>query len=334
MINQRREPSNAAAALNAIICGMPRQKPIVTSRERLLEALSLPSFGPATKAEEGFPLRVPESYLRRIRSGDAADPLLRQVLPVAEEDMPAAGYSRNPLRESQEPPGLLRKYRNRALLIAAANCPIHCRYCFRRHFPYRPDLNHEQALDAIGKDPDIHEIILSGGEPLTLGNSRLALLISRLAAMKHLRRLRIHSRMPVVQPERIDDGLLQALQGWRKPCTLVTHCNHPQEIDAAVVGGLRRLQGIGMALLNQAVLLRGVNDSLAVQRELWQKLFAAGVLPYYLHLPDKVQGTAHFAVSETRGRRIINGLRACLPGYLVPRLAREEPGASGKHILA
>ena len=316
------------------MCGMPRQKPIITSRSQLQEKLSLPPVGPATKAEEVFPLRVPESYLRRIRSGDPTDPLLRQVLPVAEEDVVTAGYSRNPLHENQKPPGLLRKYRNRVLLIAAASCPIHCRYCFRRHFPYHPSLNHEQALDAIGSDRDIHEVILSGGEPFTLSNSKLALLISRLAAMEHLRRLRIHSRVPVVQPERMDSGLLQALRGWRKPCTLVMHCNHPQEMDAAVASGLQRLQGIGIMLLNQAVLLRGINDNLAVQRELWQELFAAGVLPYYLHLPDKVQGTAHFAVSETRGRRIINGLRASLPGYLVPRLVREEPGGSGKCVVA
>ena len=312
---------------------MPVPGRIISSREQLEEILDLPGGG-GTAAESKFPLRVPMSYARRIRAGDSSDPLLRQVLPLAAEDEEPPGYSTNPLGESQELPGMLHKYRNRVLLIVTGSCPIHCRYCFRRHFPYDTVGHLEPALDHIAADNDIHEVILSGGDPLSLGNNKLGRIISRLEAVKHVSRLRVHSRMPVAMPERIDAELVAMLRGLAKPLVLVIHCNHPGEIDAEVEQCLRQLQDARVTLLNQAVLLRGVNDNLPVQRELWQKLFATGVMPYYLHLLDKVQGAGHFAVGEGRGRRLIAALRACLPGYLVPRLAREVPDACSKHILA
>ncbi|MGV0005402.1 MAG: EF-P beta-lysylation protein EpmB [Candidatus Porifericomitaceae bacterium WSBS_2022_MAG_OTU9] len=313
---------------------MPQQSKIITSRKQLESSLGLPATV-ATNAERDFALRVPVSYMQRMRFGDATDPLLRQVLPVAPEDQDSVGYSHNPLREVQQTPGLLHKYRHRALIITTASCPVHCRYCFRRHFSYstEPDLN--KAVTAIEEDSNIHEVILSGGDPMTLSNQRLTLLLDRLYSIGHLRRLRIHSRVPVVQPERIDRALLAVLSRWqKKPCVLVIHCNHPQEIDHTVKECLQQLATAGITLLNQAVLLRGINDTFATQRRLSEQLFNARVLPYYLHLLDPVQGAAHFAVNELRAKRIIGALRASLPGYLVPRLAREVPGANSKLIVA
>jgi EF-P beta-lysylation protein EpmB len=315
----------------------------VTSAERLVSALGLsPALSlPAAAAGAGFPLRVPESFLRRIRPGDLHDPLLRQVLPVQQELAPAGpGYGPDPLGEAAalRVPGLLHKYRGRALLITTGACAIHCRYCFRREFPYAGQLGEgprfRAALDEIARDESLEEVILSGGDPLSLSNERLAALTRSLSAIAHVRRLRLHTRTPIALPARVDEGLLAWLRTLTRPMTVVLHANHPHEIDAEVAGACARLRGTGVTLLNQSVLLRRVNDDAAVLAQLSQRLFEVGVLPYYLHLLDHVSGARHFAVSERRARRIAGELAARLPGYLVPRLAREEAGATAKVVLA
>jgi EF-P beta-lysylation protein EpmB len=290
----------------------------------------------AGAADSPFPLRVPRAFVARMRRGDYDDPLLRQVLPHAAETRPAPGFVADPLHEAaaRRAPGLLQKYRHRALLIATAACGVHCRYCFRREYPYTEDADPGQrwagALAALAADPDIEELILSGGDPLSLSNARLAELGQRLGAIAHLQRLRIHTRQPVVLPDRVDAGLCQWLAELRWRPVIVLHVNHAQEIDAEVVDACARLRATGATLLNQSVLLAGVNDSAAALAALSRALDGAGVLPYYLHLLDPVRGAAHFDVPARRARALHAQLLAELPGYLVPRLVRERPGADSK----
>ncbi len=285
-----------------------------------------------------FPLRVPWAYVERMRHGDPNDPLLRQVLALRRERETLAGYGLDPVGDgpATRHPGLLQKYHGRALIITTGACPIHCRYCFRRHFPYgeaRAGMDGwRDTLAPIAADTRINEVILSGGDPLNLDTPRLRTLGEGLREIPHIRRLRIHSRMPVVLPARIDDELLAWLAGLPWPTVLVIHANHGNEIDAGVARGLRRLQAAGATLLNQSVLLRGVNDSIGALADLSEGLFEAGVLPYYLHLLDRVQGAAHFAVDDARARGLVERLRRQLPGYLVPRLVREQAGAPYKQL--
>jgi EF-P beta-lysylation protein EpmB len=288
-------------------------------------------------ASNPFPLRVPLSYARRMRRGDAADPLLRQVLPLAAERAPGpADYSTDPVgdRTAMRSPGLLRKYHGRALMITTGACAVHCRYCFRRHFPYARanarEGSWQAALREISGDATIREVILSGGDPLMLATPQLAALIRLIEAVPHVARLRIHTRLPVVLPARIDGRLVDTLAGGRLRTVVVMHANHPNELDAEVAGGLGALAAAGVALFNQSVLLRGVNDDAAVLADLSEKLFEAGVTPYYLHLLDRVAGAAHFDVDAATARGLHAALAARLPGYLVPRLVREEAGADAK----
>ena len=298
---------------------------------RLLQLRREPWMAPAQE----FPLRVPRSFVARMRPGDPRDPLLLQVLPVTAEDRAVAGFTRDPLQEgdAQPVPGLLAKYPGRVLLTLTGACGIHCRYCFRRHFPYggaNPLASHwPRTLAFLRRRTDIREVILSGGDPLSLTDERLARLAADLDRLPHLRRLRIHSRLPVVLPERLTPALAQWLDQERLTTVLVLHVNHPRELDAALVRRLRRL-GRSTRLLNQSVLLRGVNDSAAILAELSERLDEAGVLPYYLHLLDPVAGAAHFQVPTARARALVATLRTRLPGYLVPRLAREAPGQPAK----
>ncbi len=287
----------------------------------------------------GFPLRVPRGFVARMRKGDPNDPLLRQVLPLDEEHMFTPGYAHDPLQEqdTMPVPGLLHKYHGRALLTATGACAIHCRYCFRRHFPYS-DANPapgqwQKALEYLGAHEDIHEVILSGGDPLSLSDARLADLSTRLQDIPHLRRLRIHSRTPVVLPERVDEALLAWISASRLRTVLVIHANHAAEIDEAVQTAMRRLASVGVTLYNQTVLLKGVNDDATVLAALSERLFEAGVTPYYLHMLDRVQGAAHFEVNETKARTIVEELYGLLPGYLIPRLVREEPQRASKTPL-
>jgi EF-P beta-lysylation protein EpmB len=314
----------------------------ITSPQELVTELGLdPKLIPAaTAAGSTFRLRVPRSYLARIRPGDPDDPLLRQVLPVEAELTNTADYTPDPLGEhaALRAPGLLQKYHGRALLITTSACAIHCRYCFRREFPYAQQTSESsrwsEALDEIARDSSIEEIILSGGDPLSLSDSRLASLTDALQRVPHIRRLRVHTRQPVVLPSRVDAGLTQWLIQLRLPVVFVLHVNHPNEIDADVRAACAELRDSGVTLLNQTVLLRGVNDDSDVLAELSRRLFEAGVLPYYLHVLDRVRGAAHFDVPEERARLIAGQLAAQLSGYLVPRLAREIYGAPAKVTLA
>ena len=305
--------------------------------KRLPGVLQQLAIDPAAVALAGqgvaeFPFKAPPAFIKRMRRGDLADPLLRQVLPRVEEDLDWKGFSADPLEEQdQEPvPGLLHKYHGRALLITTGICAIHCRYCFRRHFPYPERQDFQPALAYLAEDTSLHEIILSGGDPLSLPDSKLGGLIEGLAAVPHLQRLRIHSRIPMALPDRMTPLLIRRLTHTRLPVVMVIHCNHPNEIDAEVEQALSAMQRAGITLLNQSVLLRGVNDNPDVLAALSERLFAARVLPYYLHLLDPVRGAAHFDVPEPEARRIMHDLSSRLPGYLVPRLVREQAGAPYK----
>jgi len=308
----------------------------------LIEHLGLPAecLAPALRAAELFPVMVSESYLQRMRHGDPRDPLLRQVLPRDAELDDVSGFSVDAVgdAEARRAPGLLHKYPGRALLIATGSCAIHCRYCFRRHYPYgeepRRMADWEPALRTIEEDSSLREVILSGGDPLMLTDARLKQLISRLAKIPHLRRLRIHSRLPIVLPNRITERLLDVLKSARPLSTImVVHANHPAEVVDDCAETLSNLVRAGIPTLNQAVLLRGVNDSADELAQLSEQLVNLGVMPYYLHQLDRVQGTAQFAVDDAVARNLLEQLRRRLPGYAVPQLVREEPGASSKTPL-
>ena len=283
-----------------------------------------------------FGLRVPRGFVNRMRRGDPRDPLLLQVLPLDAEDLPTQGYSLDPVGDlaSRAGTGILHKYQGRALLVATGACAVHCRYCFRRHFPYSDNSllasEWESAVDAIRADSSITEVILSGGDPLSLNDRRLTQLTEALQSVPHVQRLRIHTRYPVVLPERVDEGLLAWLSGVRLQKVMVIHANHANEIDAHVAEACRRLAASGITLLNQSVLLADINDSVPALADLSEALMGCGVLPYYLHLLDRVQGAAHFDVDESKALRLHAELMTRLPGYLVPRLVREIPGAASK----
>ena len=300
-----------------------------------LDAKTL-EIGATSPAAFRFPLRVPRGFISRMCRSDPDDPLLRQVLPAPAEDHEVPGFSSNPVGELSLicGDGLLSKYHGRALLVATGTCAIHCRYCFRRHFPYdegQPGgLEFSTALGRVASDESIDEVILSGGDPLVLPDDRLEGLVTAIAEIPHVRRLRIHTRMPVVLPERVDEALVGWLAASPLPVVVVIHANHPNEIDDSVARALDVLGNAGATLLNQAVLLRGVNDSSEALEGLSKRLFECGVLPYYLHLLDRVAGAAHFEVDENRALAIMDELRAELPGYLVPRLVREVEGAPSK----
>ncbi len=282
-----------------------------------------------------FGLKVPSAFAERMRQ-DPKDPLLRQVLPLGSERQIVAGYSQDPVadRRAERIPGLLVKYAGRALLIVTGACAIHCRYCFRRHLKYPPLWPNLEAIFAVlAADMSLSEVILSGGDPLMLPDDRLAELIARLEQITHLKRLRIHSRLPVVWPERLNDRLAEILLGSRLTAILVIQANHPHELSESVGQALSEWRSLGLTLLNQSVLLRGVNDRVETLAELSERLFACGILPYYLHALDPVAGSAHFAVEETQARCLLSELRARLPGYLVPRWVREQAGASAKQPL-
>jgi EF-P beta-lysylation protein EpmB len=307
----------------------------------LLDLLGLPALSAQVSAAAAaqFPLRVPRGFAARMRHGDRDDPLLRQVLPVLDEDRVVPGFDFDAVGDAaaRGATGLIHKYEGRALLIATGSCAIHCRYCFRRFFPYGEETaaaNHWQAaLDYLRADPSITEVLLSGGDPLSLSTGKLAELTDQLRALPQIRRLRLHTRLPVVLPERIDRELIDWLSALPWPVSVVIHANHANEIDADVAAALARLRRAGALLLNQTVLLRGVNDEIGTLAELSERLFDAGVIPYYLHQLDRVAGTSHFEVDDGRARELHAAMQARLPGYLVPRLVREIAGAESKTPL-
>jgi EF-P beta-lysylation protein EpmB len=291
-------------------------------------------------ASPGFSLFAPRGFVARMCPGDAIDPLLRQVLPLVEELDDTPGFVRDPVGDlaAERQPGLLQKYAGRVLLVTSGVCAVHCRYCFRRHFPYsegpRSLADWQPTLDEIAADASIREVILSGGDPLMIVDRTLGQLVEAIADIPHVKRLRVHTRLPIVIPERVTDELIEILRGTRLTPVVVVHANHANEIDASVAAALAKLSDAGVPLLNQAVLLRGVNDTTAAQAALCETLVNHRVMPYYLHQLDRVAGAAHFEVPLEIGRRIVAELREQLPGYAVPRFVAELPAELSKTVLA
>ncbi len=308
---------------------------------KLLQYLELPQSlleHTALMENNNFSLRAPLSYCQRIEKGNVNDPLLRQILPLNIELDEDPAFNIDPVEDlaAQEVPGLLHKYSGRVLIIMTEVCAIHCRYCFRRHFPYqenRHEQNWQDVIDYIRADPSIHEVILSGGDPLSLTETKLKQLTDKLITVPHIKTLRLHTRQPIVLPERINGALLDWLDSlpWNK--VVVLHCNHANEIDSLVATAIQQLKQHNVTLLNQSVLLAGVNDDADVLAELSEKLFSHHVLPYYLHQLDKVQGAKHFYVSDEKARQLVSKIRQSLPGYLVPKLVVEEAGKYSKTPL-
>lgn len=314
----------------------------VTDPVELCERLAIrPEDRPSLLAAcEQFALRVPEPYLARIEPGNPRDPLLLQVLPQVAELQEYPGFTSDPLDERNHNPlsGLVHKYDSRVLLVSTSLCAIHCRYCFRREFPYQDNRNSRQdwqeALSYIGQRIEVNEVILSGGDPMSLPDRQLAWLAGQVASIPHVARLRIHTRLPVVIPQRITQECLGWLTSTRLQTVVVLHSNHPNEIDGDVTAAIQRLRQAGITVLNQSVLLAGINDEASTLASLSEKLFAAGCLPYYLHALDPVRGSRHFALADDQAIALHKALQARLPGFLVPRLVRELPGQPAKTWLA
>ena len=310
--------------------------------KQLAERLDLPLDTLCPIQSTGsFPLFVPLPFLSRIRLGDPQDPLLQQVLPSRRENDWHPDFLQDPVGESrfQAAAGLLHKYTGRALIVVTGTCAIHCRYCFRRHFPYENSSTlaggWQAAVDHLRSDRSIHEVILSGGDPLTVVDSQLETLLNSLEDfLPHVKRLRIHTRLPIVIPQRITPRLVAMLASSRLTAVVVVHANHANEIDAEVAAAIGRLTASSISVLNQSVLLKGVNDDPVALVELSERLVEIGVLPYYLHQLDPVAGAAHFEVPVARGLELMQHLRRTLPGYMVPRYVREIPGELSKTILA
>ena len=323
-------------------CWQQSVRHAIRDAESLCRRLELPPkwSRAAVDAHRDFPLFAPLEFVDRIRKRDPWDPLLRQILPIGEEQAQPAGFEIDPLQECSVTgaPGLLQKYGSRALLVTTGSCAIHCRYCFRRHYPYaggpRAIAQWQPALDLIKNDAEITEVLLSGGDPLMVVDHQLAQLAAALAAIPHVRRLRIHTRLPVVIPQRVTSDLLAWLCGNRLQPVMVIHTNHAREIDSHVATAVQHLVRAGVMTLNQSVLLRGVNDTVEALAELSERLIEIGVLPYYLHQLDRVVGAAHFEVKRAKGHELISELRKRLPGYAVPRYVVEEPGQPHKTVLA
>jgi len=326
------------STISATISWQSQLAQAITNPLQLLQILGIDAalFPQCTQAHQSFQLKVPQCYLAKIQPGDPTDPLLIQVMANAIELAPAEGFTHDPVGDlnAVRTPGLLHKYTGRVLLITTSACAIHCRYCFRRHFPYeaqQPARQHWQAaLHYIRTHQDITEVILSGGDPLSLSDQKLAELITELDTLPHLKRLRIHSRIPVVLPARITPDFITVLAQSRLQTCMVIHANHAHELGEPEQLVLAQLKQAGIMLLNQSVLLKNVNDSAATLVALSERLYECGVLPYYLHLLDAVAGAQHFDVREAEAIAIMNDVRASLPGYLVPRLVRESAGENSK----
>lgn len=313
----------------------------LTTPETVAQAIDLP-VDMVTSMQGGhlsFPIKIPRTLLNRIERGNPQDPVLRQFLPLAAELELKSGYSTDPLAEKKAnpAPGLLHKFTHRVLLTVTQHCAVHCRYCFRRHFDYAANTpsrqNWQEALDYIAQNTQIEEVILSGGDPLSLPDAYLKEFIDRLAAISHVQTLRIHTRLPVMIPQRITESLLNTLTEHRLHTVMVLHCNHANELDENVALACELMKTRGIVLLNQAVLLRGVNDTVEAQRALNQTLFNIGVIPYYLHAFDPILGAHHFDVPDHEAMALMRVLRDRLPGYCVPRLVRELAGAGSKVLL-
>lgn len=315
---------------------------VITDWNELCALLHLdPSaFADQVCVTQAFTLRVPRPFVARMQPGNPRDPLLLQVLPQARELISVPGYSYDPLQESKANPvpGLLHKYSSRVLLTLVGSCAINCRYCFRRHFPYEENVlgrkNWQAMFDYIQQHPAVEEVILSGGEPLLLKDETLKILINELQEITHVKRLRIHTRLPIVIPQRITASFIDVLKSSRLQPVIVLHCNHPNEIDASLREAFQLLRHANIVTFNQSVLLKDINDDAQVLSDLSKKLFEDHVIFYYLHLLDPVMGSAHFKVDEKAAKNIMKQMQANLPGYLVPKLVREIAGESGKVSVA
>ncbi|TWT58400.1 L-lysine 2,3-aminomutase [Thalassoglobus neptunius] len=311
----------------------------VRTPEDLCSRLGLSIESVSSKASETFPVVVTESFLKRMEVGNPRDPLLLQVLPVAEEEQSATGFVSDPTGDlqAQSTEGLLRKYTGRALLVLTGTCAIHCRYCFRREFPYdlapKSLAAWELAFEEIAADETLSEVILSGGDPLVWNDHKLQQLVDRIEQIPHVQRLRIHSRIPIVLPNRITEELIQTLHNTRLQVVMVIHSNHRNELQGDCLDQITRLQQQGIPLLNQAVLLRGINDSVEALVDLCEHCANFGVMPYYLHQLDRVSGASHFEVPMEEGKQLVDELRKRLPGYAVPRYVQEVPGALSKQPI-
>lgn len=333
-------PGASAGALVRITPAWQRElSRAFTRAAELLAYLELPADLPSLPARD-FPLRVPRGFAARMKKGDAGDPLFRQVWIHPGEALDTAGFATDAVGDLAKvrPGGIIHKYQGRALVVATGACAVHCRYCFRRHFPYGELLaardHWRETLQELAADRSIHEVILSGGDPLSLPDEKLAEFAQALEFIPHVSRLRLHTRQPIVLPERVDDSLLTWLRRGRLQKIIVLHVNHANELDESVRTALARLRGLGLPLLNQSVLLRGVNDSPDALATLSEDLFKAGVMPYYLHMLDRVKGAAHHEVPEDEARSLMRACAARLPGYLMPRLVREDAGAAAKTPVA
>lgn len=310
------------------------QRQNFTSWEKLAAFLQLATNGPVIKSR--FSLNLPLRLAQKIKKRDWDDPILKQFLPHRLEMVKNPEFTDDPVgdQHSQQSEKLLKKYQGRALLICTSSCAMHCRYCFRQNFPYETQGGFDDELRLIEQDASLTEIILSGGDPLSLADRVLEELLHRLDQISHLKRVRFHTRFPIGIPERIDTPFLEILANRRLQVIFVIHCNHPQELDDDVAKALKKIQCLGIPVLNQAVLLQGVNDSVEVLKELCEKLADAGVLPYYLHQLDKVQGAAHFEVDEQKGQALIDELTTLLSGYAVPKYVKEVSGHPSKlHLI-
>ncbi len=300
--------------------------------EALLAHLGLDDQGRIVDGHAPFPMRVPRAFAERMRPGDWQDPLLQQVLPTQQERQIMPGFANDPVGDqaAKSARGVLHKYHGRALLITTGACAVHCRYCFRQHFPYASEhasgAFSQAAIDYIAQTPSVEEVILSGGDPLMLATDRLERLTQQLSEVEHIKRFRIHTRLPIVLPDRVTQALTDWLTRLPWPSVMVVHANHAQEFDNSVDQALAALQSTGTTILNQAVLLRGINDNLAALTELMERSFQAGALPYYLHRLDRVAGSAHFDLDTADGLTLMDGLRRRLSGYLVPRFVEERAG--------
>ena len=334
-------PNSVRATPPQLVRWQAAMKAAIRDPRELCRRLELPADfeAAAIRAAGDFPLFVPPDYLAKIEPRNPRDPLLLQVLPVAEELDQVAGFTHDPVADlqAQPRPGLIHKYQGRALLITTGACAIHCRYCFRRHFPYDESPQSleiwQPALRRLAEDESIEEVVLSGGDPLTLVDIQLAQLVMAIRNIPHLRRLRVHTRLPIVIPERVTDELLDLLTRSTLTPVMVVHANHPRELEGSVAESLARLVDSGIPTLNQSVLLRGVNDNSDTLIELSKRLIDLRVMPYYLNQLDRVSGSAHFEVPLARGRELIAEMRGRLPGYAVPRYVQDN-GSSSKDIIA
>lgn len=313
---------------------------VVTDPQKLLTLLDIDpnAYLKHFSARQLFPVRVPRPFIERIEKGNFDDPLLRQVMPLTDEFIESPGYVLDPLAEHDTvAEGLLHKYKHRVLMIVKAGCAVNCRYCFRRHFPYADNSPNKQrwqgSLNYIANNIEINEVIFSGGDPLMASDEHLSWLVEQLERIPHIKRLRIHSRLPVVIPQRVTSGLVELLKKTRLKSAVVLHINHKNEIDSALVNALEKFKVARIPLFNQSVLLKGVNDNVDALTQLSEDLFDNGIQPYYLHMFDPVQGVAHFDVDTQHAKQLVNEMMAILPGFMVPKLVREIPGEANKTLI-